>query len=509
MGCYTRTETVQQLSREALSLLHAARGRPCEGPPDWSLVDPRRLLQLAARHQVDALCHWNRIFAAREGPRGERRSPPDELRNGLHAAFRYHSLRNEELALELSGLGEQLSLRGVDWTLYKGAWLAFVAYPDPGTRPVHDIDLGIRERDFAHTVDALRALGYHPMEPLPRTPEAALHRAHFGKQLRFNASGRRMVELHFRMVNIGPPLDEAWVWSERASFDVGATRIRVPGPEAMLLHLLLHANQHGFAVLRLLFDVRFALARLGPALRPERFVRLVRSLRCSTSAYFGLVLSRDLAGAEVPAELLEELRPNAARRAFFSHLWNVRSLKRLSAPRRNMEVEAPRLYLLELGRWRDKARYVNMLRREAGGSVSLARTALRALRQRGPEREAAPTTSSRPTSPDTSPLRPQRRRDVIVRRVEQDYAVYDSVHERLALLNPAAVHVLELCDGARREGDIAAEIHRAFHLPAQTARAQVRTALEEFRRNRLLEAPAGGGESRAPADAARGAAAPG
>lgn len=357
---------------EAAFVLALARGEGGrigirgDGGLDWDLV-----ADLAARHQVDALCSWMGRSLGGFGEAGQ------GLERGLRMSYLHHRLRNEALERDLAGIHDALSTRGIEALFFKGPWLALHAYPDPGTRPVGDIDLGIQEADYAGVVAALVETGYAPIEPVPSTPEEALRRAHYGRQIRFHARGKRPVEIHFRLVNIGPPiLAERWVWDTARPLSVASRALLVPGPQATLLHLLLHANQHSFAVLRLLHDIRWALERDAASLDPEEFAARVRELRCNASCYHGLVLARDLAGAPATESLTEALRPSKLRRTLFAQVWRLPAVRRLEGSRSRMAVESPLLYFLEMGRIRDRILFLKELVAEAGGPVPFARRAL-------------------------------------------------------------------------------------------------------------------------------------
>ena len=357
---------------EAAALLELVRGGPTRLARNGS-PDPGRLLELAQEHQVAPLVYQR--WRARAGAEGGANDIPAEVRPSFRMAYLHHSLRNELLAKHLVELRSALAERGIDSLVFKGPWLAFHAYPDPGSRPVDDIDLGIHERDYEGTLEVLSTIGYQLGKSLPATPEEALRRAHFGRQLRFGGWGRRPIEVHFRMINLGPPAEEErWLWEGARTLELADGAIRVPGPEAMLMHVLMHANQHGFAVLRLLFDVRFTLESARDELDHDAFLGLIRAQRLEDSAYHGLVLARELAGATVPEVLLESLRPSSLGRARFAFLWSMGDVRRLEAPRRRNELESPRLYLLEMGRLSDKARYLWSVVREAGGPLAFLRT---------------------------------------------------------------------------------------------------------------------------------------
>lgn len=353
---------------EAAHLLALCRADPAPRIP----VDSDRLVDLARAQELGALAYWNWRCSVRLGlaPATLDCAAVEELK----LVYLHHLLRNESLALDIEALRAALHERGIPALFFKGPLLAYEAYPDPGARPVGDLDVGIREGDYPGAVDALRCLGYVPDGTLPRSATSALRRAHYGEQLRFHARGRRMVELHFRMVNMGPPRDEDWVWRSSRYLAVGSTRVRVPAPTATLLHLALHANQHAFAVARIFFDVRYALD-LGE-IDWDRFLSEVRALRCATAVYHSLCLARDLAAAAIPPAVLDDLRPGALGRRRFRACWDVGRARRLEARRGRQEVESPKLYLLEVGRMRDKLRYVAGLVAEAGGPFRFVRRTL-------------------------------------------------------------------------------------------------------------------------------------
>jgi len=79
----------------------------------------------------------------------------------------------------------------------------------------------------------------------------------------------------------------------------------------------------------------------------------------------------------------------------------------------------------------------------------------------------------------TSPLA---RSDVEVAEADDGYVVYDSVRDRVHYLNHTAVLVMELCNGQNSEERIAAQLQRAYDLPAapvQETRACVKRLVEE------------------------------
>jgi hypothetical protein len=356
---------VTALARGSAEGVHSA----VRAGPDWEKVET-----LGTLHQVNAICWWMLRNAVDAECRFESSELPAPFVDLLRKSYLHHLLRNEDLLDDLTVLQKALVAHEVEALYFKGPWMALQVYPDPGMRPVNDIDLCVREEQYLAAVAALQSVGWKSHGPLPGTPTEALARNHYRKQLRFAAAGRRIIELHFRLINMGPPAsEERWVWEGTRELGVGPCTLRVPGPEAMLLHLLLHANQHGFAMLRFLHDIRWFLAVHSAELDEEMLVHRIRRLRCRASCYYALLLAGELAGADVPGALLDSLRPSTARRAFFTVAWRLRSIRRLETPRRRIEIESPVFYLLEMGRTWEKAYFLGRVIAEVIGYSRLRR----------------------------------------------------------------------------------------------------------------------------------------
>lgn len=436
-------------------------------------IDAQRVAAVAYSNGIDALCFW--MWREMIGP-GRFHLPPglDEvLGRRFREAYLHQQLRNRSLARDIRDVSNALRECGIRGLYAKGPWVVFRAYPDPGTRRVSDIDLCVRERDYRGAVDALRRLGYAPTGQLPDSADEAMRRSHHSGQIRFDARGRRRVELHFRLVNVGPPAaDESWIWSSTREFEVEGSLIDVPGPEAMLLHLLLHAGQHAYAGLRFLLDIRWALDHEVAVPESSLFATHVRDLRCAALVYHGLLLARELAGAPVEDDTLKRFRPSRMRQAVFRRVWRLDSVRNLEAKARSGAVESPLLYLLEMGRLRDKARY-------AAGILGEAGRALFGLRSAEPApAPGAQLSEAERTKPVTG--RPGLRAGLLHRRMNDLCAVYNPVADRTTFLNVTAGAVLALCDGTRTPEAIAAQLATEFQGDQRRILGDVSRILEDL-----------------------------
>lgn len=87
--------------------------------------------------------------------------------------------------------------------------------------------------------------------------------------------------------------------------------------------------------------------------------------------------------------------------------------------------------------------------------------------------------------------RPDRRPDLIFRKVDEDVCVYDPVRDRVLLLNATSALILDLCDGTRSWEQIAAEVAAAFPVDRERVSNDVEAMRQEFRNAGLLRKGSG------------------
>lgn len=344
-------------------LLAAARQAPPPAEaPDWTDFSAR-----AAAHQTLGYCYW--VYRTSGRPP----AMPDATWDALRFEYLHHHMRNLQLFQELRELHAALTAADLEHLFAKGPWLAFHAWPAIGTRPVGDIDLIVHERDVRDVWRLLLDLGYRAESSFPRDATEALAHAHYRRQYRFFAAGRRPLELHFRLVNLGPPSDgEPWLWQGRRLFAFPDGALPVPDATAMLFHLLLHANQHGFAVLRLLLDIRFHLDWAGAELDHALLATLIKRFRLQHTCYHALALTAAVTGCDA-LTLVKLDKPRWWQRQRFALLWSPQRAARLALPRTREHWEAPKLFLAEMATPYSAWRYVHGIARAAGGWSALLR----------------------------------------------------------------------------------------------------------------------------------------
>lgn len=235
----TELTTLQDLLLDLISTERAvAEGevtRLDEG--DWDAM-----LDMARQHRLLPMLHWQLSRDRKALP------VPEAVRARLAEGFRRTTLRSLVLQRELLQVHRILDRAGIPYVALKGAWLAFFAYPQPGLRPLRDLDLLV-PKDRA--LEANRILidgGYEPLGDCLGSPDAVLeHDRHFPPLQ--SPSGRITIELHVRL---GYPRAEELFsdLSPEAAADGGgriATAIlaneelKYQTPTELLLHLIVHA----------------------------------------------------------------------------------------------------------------------------------------------------------------------------------------------------------------------------------------------------------------------------
>lgn len=136
---------------------------------------------------------------------------------------------------------ELLRGRDIEPVALKGAALAFTAYPQPGLRPMRDLDLWISADRAIEAHRALLEADYHAVTP--GDPESLLAR-HHQLPLLLAPGGDTHVEIHIRLFHEAIAEDPSLQPGFEATgmtIDIAGRPLRVPNPEHQLLHLMGHA----------------------------------------------------------------------------------------------------------------------------------------------------------------------------------------------------------------------------------------------------------------------------
>lgn len=118
----------------------------------------------------------------------------------VHAQFKqqYQSSSDKNLhhEIKLSKLVSELRVKGTEVILLKDLSIAKYHYPDPGLRPVRELDLFIRPRDFSQIRDLI--LSWNFKMEFPEERELPFLQ---GQKYFFNLSSNSAIQLHWELVN--------------------------------------------------------------------------------------------------------------------------------------------------------------------------------------------------------------------------------------------------------------------------------------------------------------------
>jgi hypothetical protein len=245
-------------------------GRPPRGPrPAWLPAGPDDLVLRAAlradadgRSAWDAYCAW----AGVPSPEHERLlplvaatraadSPDGPLLARGRARRRHTRVRLRWLVHAAAPVLGDLATDGRPVMVLKGLPLALRHYHDPGLRPLHDVDVLVRPRDFAATLDRLRSRGYTTrvvVDPafVVDARGVDLEAPGNGPALDLHWQVHRSVALRGAPAAWGPrffdrdrPDDP--VWARSVPLEVGGATVRAPSAADLLVHVIAHGAAVG------------------------------------------------------------------------------------------------------------------------------------------------------------------------------------------------------------------------------------------------------------------------
>lgn len=185
---------------------------------------------------------------------------------------------------------------GVPARLLKGPALARWLYDDGTPRPYRDTDLLVPPDRETDAEEVLRSLGFEPTPGVGRPDPEGVARNHIWFR------GDEMVELHVTLVGIGAAADQVWerLAREPQLVEVALKPLQTVSRTAQLLHLALHAAQHGQAEAKPIEDLRRGIAVAEPG-EWKAAAALATELDAGSAMLAGLRLAPG--GAELASRL--------------------------------------------------------------------------------------------------------------------------------------------------------------------------------------------------------------
>lgn len=201
---------------------------------------------LASQAAIDEVAGWLHVHALRS------RAPvPEAARRSLQAAYRETAVINCIRMEAVGSLMAELAHEGLDVLLMPGASL-LPLYPDPGCRPMDDIDLLARPGHFSGVAAFLGTRGFRPLAP------------HEG----LLTNGDLILDLHTDLVSgerlpsrrLATSMEPEMAWRHHRLRAIEGHQLRVLSLEDEVLVSAVHVLKHSFGCLKWFMDLRVLLA---------------------------------------------------------------------------------------------------------------------------------------------------------------------------------------------------------------------------------------------------------
>ena len=280
---------------------------------------------------------------------------PQSIMSGLKEIYSQNFNRNKQLYDELHLITTLLHEAEVDALVLKGPVLARLIYPSIGVRCMKDIDLVVKEEHWQRIKECFFSLGYNLPETLPGlTNNEMVKYTQYFSQIEFSQKNHIPVEIHFRLLNMGIPKKEPWLFEHVKTMDGSP----VPSPEILLLHLCVHANTHNFCSLMLLCDIGAVVQHYGEEIDANCIQEIAATRGITCSVYNSLTLVEKLLNIPIPEGLKKALKPGTIRQMSFEIAWNKLEILTVAKAEKLPQFEAPTYYLLEMDNMLDKLKYL-------------------------------------------------------------------------------------------------------------------------------------------------------
>jgi hypothetical protein len=228
-----------------------------------------------------------------------------QVRNSFEANVQ----RNLLLTAELVRLLRLFEDQGISALPYKGPVLAASVYGDVSLRSYTDLDILVHKDEILKAKDLVVSQGYRLRTPLTENQEAAQLRSRNRKD--FALIGPRDVirlELHWELASLSLfPLETRRLWDRLERFQICGMKVLNLPAEDLLLTLCVHGAKHFFKRLEWICDIA-ELIGANQGMKWERVLEDATKLRTKRMLLLGLVLARDMLGADLPDELQKNIQ---------------------------------------------------------------------------------------------------------------------------------------------------------------------------------------------------------
>ena len=308
-----------KMSSEAI---HEARSI-LKHPLNWA-----RVIETSILHGVAPLlyCGLNQVIDAGAVDHAVPPSVLDEL-CGLH---RVSQARSRHVYRAVGEIFKAFKDAGIEAMALKDIHLAKAVFPDPGLRPMGDIDILIRKEQYSDAGRCLAELGFITRLDDPHFTLKYGLGHHFRRpadnmwaDVQWNLMQREWDVYHEG--NFDFHIEE--LWADATKITVDDFEMLVPKPEHMLFHLCLHVEGHKYSELILCCEIAEFIQYHNGRLNWDDLITFTKKYRAESSVYYVLQTVQQLLNVSLPPYVLSELKPTHFKANLFEPLFgNLQAL---------------------------------------------------------------------------------------------------------------------------------------------------------------------------------------
>jgi hypothetical protein len=280
------------------------RGSDLKSYQSLDLAVWQSLLRQANRYSLVPLL-YQRLVRERSG----QSFLPSEIGRLLRNAYYQSLAQNTLIYHHLGQVLQRLQEAGLRLLLLKGAYLAEQVYGDIGLRPMGDLDLLSPPDEFPRTLSILTEMGFTSKRLYSEEADGVLH--YHAPAL---SKDEIVIELHWDLVVSSGPvqIDIQRLWDRARLVTLENGHAWALAPEDLLLYLCVHAAYgHEFhGQLRSLVDIAEVVHTSARTMDWEMLLVTAREWKAVRGVYLTLALVKELLDVDLPAGLLETLRPD-------------------------------------------------------------------------------------------------------------------------------------------------------------------------------------------------------
>ncbi|NEQ66795.1 MAG: nucleotidyltransferase family protein [Symploca sp. SIO2D2] len=271
----------------------------------------------------------------------------------MQESYRQTRMNNAVLLLMLNRILQAMRERNLHPIIWKGIALADSFYPDPGTRPMGDMDFAISPDEMDEATAVFKSLGL-----LPQSDAETSEAMYFANQIGI------ICDVHHR-VRLFEGKESMNLTTNLKPQHLKTNSLPVLEPNAMIVHLIVHMDGHRNEtgpIIVWILDLAFVLRKWGALLELEQLAKLMPTKEHFVSLFRTIRFLEHEFNEKPPeclAEVIKSFEPFTLEEILRQRrlaLWGLprfRGWLRLSASKLGFQLRhsRPELYLSDLFLW--------------------------------------------------------------------------------------------------------------------------------------------------------------